>query len=131
MVEESQQLNKMLQEKYAQKEFFQQEVERIETEKDASKLQIAKMKKAIDESCMPEVCLLFALILRWSQFIRMTKAIALEPKSGLFHKACNAISLSILNAGETQVIDCVRQKIHEKQLQKDIASAQKQMTMVW
>jgi hypothetical protein len=55
MVEESQQLNKMLQEKYAQKHFFQQEVERIETEKDFSKLQIAKMKKAIDESCMPEV----------------------------------------------------------------------------
>jgi hypothetical protein len=55
MVEESQQLNKMLQEKNAQKEFFQHEVERIELEKDASKLQITKMKKAIDESCMPEV----------------------------------------------------------------------------
>jgi hypothetical protein len=55
MVEESQQLNKMLREKYAQKEFFQHEVERIETEKDASKVQITKMKRAIDESCMPEV----------------------------------------------------------------------------
>jgi hypothetical protein len=31
---------------------------------------------------------------------------------------------------EMQVIDCVRQKIHEKQLQKDIATAQKQITMV-
>jgi hypothetical protein len=29
-----------------------------------------------------------------------------------------------------QVIDCVRQKIHEKQLQKEIATAQKQITMV-
>jgi hypothetical protein len=29
-----------------------------------------------------------------------------------------------------QVIDCVRQKIHEKQLQKEIASTQKQITMV-
>jgi chromosome segregation ATPase len=55
MVEESQQLNKMLQEKNVQKEFFQREVERIEAEKDESKVQIAKMKKAIDESCMPEV----------------------------------------------------------------------------
>lgn len=81
MVEESQQLNKMLQEKNVQKEFFQREVERIEAEKDESKVQIAKMKKAIDESCMPEV------------------------------------------------IDCVRQKIHEKHLQKEIATTQKQLTM--
>jgi hypothetical protein len=29
-----------------------------------------------------------------------------------------------------QVIDCVRQKIHEKQLQKEIATTQKQLTMV-
>jgi hypothetical protein len=56
MVEESQQLNKMLQEKYAQKEFFEQEVRRIESEKEASKLHISKMRKAIEESCMPEVC---------------------------------------------------------------------------
>lgn len=56
MVEESQQLNKMLAEKNAQKEFFQREVDRIEIEKEVSKAQIAKMKKAIDESCMPEVC---------------------------------------------------------------------------
>jgi hypothetical protein len=31
---------------------------------------------------------------------------------------------------EIQVIDCVRQKIHEKQLLKEIATTQKQITMV-
>ena len=38
--------------------------------------------------------------------------------------------MPFIDAGKTQVIDCVRQKIHEKQLQKDIATANKQMTMV-
>lgn len=36
----------------------------------------------------------------------------------------------LTDVAEMQVIDCVRQKIHEKQLQKEIATAQKQITMV-
>ena len=53
------------------------------------------------------------------------ECISLVCAFGKDHKWQSFLTLPIL-----QVIDCVRQKIFEKQLKKDISSAQKQISMV-